>query len=149
MPHKTKSLRKHSITPGPGTYNIEKNPSSHVLDPIKPASESAFKSTSQKSQFLTEWNRELGKHPSVGLYNFERDDLLKKSSSTFNIHRVTSSFKQPYNCKRVRVNVYDPFQNVEAMEQKVPGPGSYNVEKETIAYKNIEKLTTGMFSSMF
>lgn len=62
---------------------------------------------------------------------------------------MTSSFKQPYNCKRVRVNVYDPFQNVEAMEQKVPGPGSYNVEKETIAYKNIEKLTTGMFSSMF
>ena len=49
MPHKTKSLRKHSITPGPGTYAIEKNPSSHVLDPIKPASESAFKSTSQKS----------------------------------------------------------------------------------------------------
>jgi hypothetical protein len=46
MPHKTKSLRKLTNTPGPGTYNIEKNPSSYVLDPIKPASESAFKSTS-------------------------------------------------------------------------------------------------------
>ncbi len=35
------------------------------------------------------------------------------------------------------------------MEQKVPGPGSYSLEKDTIAYKNIEKLTSGMFSSMF
>lgn len=35
------------------------------------------------------------------------------------------------------------------MDQKVPGPGSYNIEKETIAYRNIEKLTNGMFSSMF
>jgi hypothetical protein len=31
----------------------------------------------------------------------------------------------------------------------VPGPGSYNVEKDTISFKNIEKLTSGMFSSMF
>ena len=38
---------------------------------------------------------------------------------------------------------------MEAIDQRVPGPGSYNLEKETIAYKNIEKLTTGMFSSMF
>eukprot|EP00347_Sterkiella_histriomuscorum_P008192 403346028 len=149
IPHNNKSLRKQQNTPGPGHYLIEKNPSSHLLDPIKPASESVFKSTSQKSQFLSEWNRELSKHPAVGEYNFDRDNLLKKSSSTFNIHKITSSFKQPYNLKRVKVNVYDPFQNVEALDQKVPGPGSYNVEKETIAYRNIEKLTTGMFSSMF
>ena len=31
----------------------------------------------------------------------------------------------------------------------MPGPGSYNVDKNTIAYTNIEKLTSGMFSSMF
>ena len=51
----------------------------------------------------------MNKHPSVGQYNFEKDDILKKSSSTFNIHKTTSNFKLPYNCKRVKVNVYDPF----------------------------------------
>mmetsp|Transcript_6310 Transcript_6310/g.4755 ORF Transcript_6310/g.4755 Transcript_6310/m.4755 type:complete len:127 (+) Transcript_6310:913-1293(+) len=30
-----------------------------------------------------------------------------------------------------------------------PGPGAYNVEKDSIAYKNLEKLAQGMFSSMF
>lgn len=68
--------------------------------------------------------------------------------STPNIFKTTSAFKLPYNCKRIKVNVYDPFTNLDKMEQP-PGPGFYNIEKETIAYRNIEKLTTGMFSSMF
>lgn len=49
MPHTTESRKKTMNTPGPGHYNIEKNPSTNMLDPIKPASESAFKSTSLKS----------------------------------------------------------------------------------------------------
>ena len=38
---------------------------------------------------------------------------------------------------------------MDESDQKTPGPGYYNVEKETIAYRNIEKLTNGMFSSIF
>jgi len=33
--------------------------------------------------------------------------------------------------------------------REVPGPGSYNLEKESIAYRNLEKMTQGMFSSGF
>lgn len=51
----------------------------------------------------------------------------------------------PQNCKRVKVNLYNPFQKID-MNEKAPGPGAYSLEKETIAYKNLEKLTSGMFS---
>lgn len=47
--------------------------------------------------------------PSPGQYNFEADNLLKKTLSTPNIFKTTGAFKLPYNCKRVKVNVYDPF----------------------------------------
>lgn len=79
MPHTTESRKKSMNTPGPGYYNIEKNPSTNMLDPIKPASESAFKSTSSKSQFLKEWNREPSMHPAVGHYDFERNNILRKT----------------------------------------------------------------------
>ena len=76
--------------------------------------------------------------------------MLRKSVSTHNIHKVTSSFKEPHNQRRLKVNLYDPFQKVDALNNvHVPGPGTYNLEKETIAYRNLEKMTTGMFSSVF
>ena len=43
--------------------------------------------------------------------------------------------------------MYDPFTKVNPVVAN-PGPGAYNLETDTIAYKNLEKLTTGMFSSV-
>ena len=55
----------------------------------------------------------------------------------------------PLNCKRVKVNLYDPFQKPKTDLKGTPAPGQYYVEKDSIAYKNLEKMTSGMFSSVF
>ena len=94
-------------------------------------------------------NKEVILNPSPGQYNFERDNLFKKTMSTYNAQKLTSSFKNPLNCKRIKVNLYDPFQKVDGNKELIPSPGQYNLEKETIAYRNLEKMTTGMFSSVF
>ena len=57
MPHKNKSLKETNITPGPGSYKIEHNPSNNQLETMKQASEAAFKSSTKKSEYLL-WNRE-------------------------------------------------------------------------------------------
>jgi hypothetical protein len=81
----------------------------------------------------------------VGQYNFERDNLLKKSSSTFNIKKETSNFLLPSNCKKIKVNLYDPLMKEE--EGRTVGPGYYNIDRDSLAYKSLEKMTSSMFSS--
>ena len=88
------------------------------------------------------------KFPAVGQYEIEKNLLLKKTLSTHNIEKTTSSFRNPLNCKRVKVNLYDPFQKVED-SGKIPGPGTYSQEKETLAYRVFDTMTSGMISSMF
>lgn len=39
------------------------------------------------------------------------------------------------------MNLYDPFQKIDDNGKKIPGPGSYHLEKETIAQRSLEKLT--------
>jgi hypothetical protein len=54
-------------------------------------------------------NKEIILNPSPGQYDFERDNLFKNSISTYNAQRTTASFKTSLNCKRIKVNLYDPF----------------------------------------
>jgi hypothetical protein len=64
--------------------------------------------------------------PPVGHYDVNSDYVLTKAESTFNILKRTSNFIDPLNCKRVKVDLYDPFKHIEDDKQKLPGPGSYN-----------------------
>ena len=52
--------------------------------------------------------------------------MLSNAESTFNILKRTSNFIDPLNCKRVKVDLYDPFKQIEDERKKLPGPGSYN-----------------------
>ena len=100
---------------------------------------------------MLEMHKELYSNPSPGQYDFVRDNLLKKTIETPSAAKNSSSFKLPFNCRRVKVNLYDPFQKIDTntVGKNMPGPGSYPLEKDTIYYNNLEKKASGMFSSMF
>lgn len=53
----------------------------------------------------------------------------------------TSNFRAPLNCKRVKVDLYDPFKQVDEERIKNPGPGTYedsNTMIEMIKRKNLK-----------
>lgn len=147
MKPKGVSLKTKLLAPGPGSYQIHKNPSAKELIAKPQASVSVFKSTTEKS-LGNNIPKDRLLNPAPGQYEFERDNLLKNTLETYNVEKSTSAFRNPLHCKRVKVNLYDPFQKVEPTH-KVPGPGTYSLEKETLAYRCLEKMTTGMLSSMF
>lgn len=92
-------------TPGPGWYNDKaRHASSNVAHTS--AAKSVFKSSSSK---MMENLTPAVHNPPPGHYEFEKNNLLKRSKTTFNLFRNTSSFCLPSNCKRVKVNLYDPF----------------------------------------
>lgn len=88
-------------------------------------------------------------NPCPGQYEFERDNVLKKSLETYNSSKYTSSFKDKLNLRRYGVNLYDPFKVIDKDSNAVPGPGFYNLEKNTIFFKDLEKQAAGLQSSMF
>lgn len=51
--------------------------------------------------------------------------MYSKSETTFNILKRTANFMDPLNCKRVKVDLYDPFKQIDDEKKKLPGPGSY------------------------
>ena len=69
-----------------------------------------------------------------------------RSNQTFNAYKHTASFRGPLNCKRVKVNLYDPFSRVDE-GMNVPGVGSYDLEKNSIHQKSMDKLSYGQGSS--
>mmetsp|Transcript_27200 Transcript_27200/g.24087 ORF Transcript_27200/g.24087 Transcript_27200/m.24087 type:complete len:291 (+) Transcript_27200:38-910(+) len=95
-----------NIVPGPGAYNIQK-PMKRSLSVAQPSS--VFKSGVDKLRDLKP--RHSG--PSVGQYDVNADNMLCKAESTFNILKRTANFVDPLNCKRVKVDLYDPFKHVE------------------------------------
>lgn len=65
--------------------------------------------------------------PAPGKYDVDQDLIVKKSFTTYNVLKRTSSFAEPISCQRVKVNVYDPFVQTEKdPEQALPGPGAYS-----------------------
>ena len=79
--------------------------------------------------------------PPIGHYDVNTDFVYSKAESTFNILKNTSNFCQPLNCKRVKVDLYDPFKQVEDDRNKIPGPGAYNEQNsiaDEIKYKNFK-----------
>lgn len=91
--------------PGPGAYYAERE-MKRSQSQAKPSS--VFKSGVEK---LKEIQPRI-KGPPVGHYDVNSDYVLTKAESTFNILKRTSNFIDPLNCKRVKVDLYDPFKQV-------------------------------------
>lgn len=104
--------------PGPGHYFAERG--------MKRSQSQAtpnwvFKSGVEKLKAI----QQKSDNPPVGHYDVNSDYLYSKSESTFNILKNTSNFRAPLNCKRVKVDLYDPFKQVDEERIKNPGPGTY------------------------
>mmetsp|Transcript_44793 Transcript_44793/g.43390 ORF Transcript_44793/g.43390 Transcript_44793/m.43390 type:complete len:116 (+) Transcript_44793:653-1000(+) len=112
MPASSESLLRKLTNPGPGHYQIPRNSSTYQISTNIPGGQGPFKSGSMKSCNFDQ-SKDVFNNPSPGQYEVETDPLLRKSYSTFNIKKLTSNFSLPTNCKRIKVNLYDPFQRVE------------------------------------
>jgi hypothetical protein len=119
---------------GPGAYNIPRT----LVNAQDYKNTASFKA--KANRFYT---AKAGQFPGPGQY--ERDmegikrELLRTSLGTVGELATTANFKQPTGYKRVKVNLYDPFENVEGEEKRTPGPGHYAETNFTIQQKAIEK----------
>ncbi len=121
-------------SPGPGSYNSE------TMTLLDSKEASAFKSGSKR--FLAS---KVVENPSPGHY--ETDIQGIKREMVKSMSKASANFKPPLHAKRVKVNLYDPFSNIDRDDEWV-GPGSYVNTSGTIQKKVNEKLKFGK-SSMF
>jgi hypothetical protein len=108
MQPKGASRKVKIINPGPGSSQIPKNPRAQELLPHRSASVSVFKSTTDKGKG-NEIPKDIIRGPAPGQYEIETDNLLKSTLMTHNVEKSTGAFRNPLHCKRVKVNLYDPF----------------------------------------
>ena len=111
--------RRKNIVPGPGHYHAEKR---MIRSQSQASPTSAFRSGVDKLNSL----KTRIHNPPVGHYEVNNDFVYTKAESTFNILKNTSNFRVPLNCKRVKVDLYDPFKQIEEDKLKLPGPGAYD-----------------------
>jgi hypothetical protein len=50
----------------------------------------------------------------------------------------TANFKPPAQRKKIKVNLYDPHEDVPEVNDGVPGPGHYFVDSETEELMNLQ-----------
>ncbi len=124
---------------GPGSYEIPRT----LVDQQEYRCTAAFKS--KDNRFVRGANRQL--LPGPGQYETDmegiRREILPAASEA-----ASADFKGPSGSKRVKVNLYDPFENVESEEKRTPGPGHYTADQFTIVHKTAEKGNVAS-SSMF
>ena len=127
-------LRSKPQNPGPGQYVIGQG---LIFDEVKESS--AFKSESKR--FL---QQRMANNPSPAQYDVDMQAI--KRQMQFGHNCSTANFKTPSACKRVKLNLYDLYENVEE-EVAQPGPGSYPALQFNIETK--VKVGLGRPSSMF
>jgi len=129
---------------GPGSYGIIKTePEKEEENKIT----AAFKFSGQRF-FLGKSAAHL---PGPGQYETDMEGLKRGLSQAALGHLAepaSANFKQPAGAKRVKVNLYDPFENVEGEEKRTPGPGQYQEDQYALA-KRLQEKTNGTISSMF
>jgi hypothetical protein len=125
-------------SPGPGAYNVTNN----LLSVEGTQSVASFKSSTKRFQQFNPKNDV----PSPGQYETDIEAVKRIISQS---HNPTASFKLPSTSKRVKVNLYDPFSNVESEEKITPGPGTYVDAHYSITKQGTDKLKVGKTSSMF
>lgn len=129
--------------PGPGAYNIPRV----LTNPQEYKHTAAFKAKENRF-FKVKTENPLGPgHYETDMEGIKRQ-LLHGGLGVVGEQTTSANFKQPTGSKRVKVNLYDPFENVEGDEKKTPGPGHYPEDQFSIVRKTTEKSAVGV-SSMF
>lgn len=122
--------------PGPGLYNI----------PRTLANSQDYKNTACFKFQGNRFDAEKEKIPGPGDYETDVKEIHKQLFGNVLSEagkEATHNFKLPIGAKRVKVNLYDPFENVETDEKLTPGPGQYAVEHNTMVYKALEYAKAG------
>jgi len=123
----TSSFAKHNSKPrirqqrgllGPGSYEVIKE----INETEEYKSKAAFKSETERFS-LVEGSLNL---PGPGQYNIDIESAKRIRSGDNS--SCTSDFKVGVGAKRIKVNLYDPFENVENDEKCTPGPGQYTLD---------------------
>ena len=126
---------------GPGSYNISRS----FIDNKSNQSTAAFKNTAIRFS-LTKSTCNI---PGPGQYNIDGDSL-KHGVSQGNLgEKCSANFKESSGAKRVKVNLYDPFENVENEEKVTPGPGQYSEDLYGIFKRSMSgaKVKSSMFAT--
>ena len=127
-----------SERPGPGHYQISRN----ISDSPEYKGMASFKSKDSRVQI--EQSKGV---PGPGQYDLDLEGIKRKLiGNPLGMAAdiiTTASFKKPALAKRVKVNLYDPFENSEAEDKKSPGPGSYQTSP---VYKAIAVGPSSMFT---
>eukprot|EP00826_Nyctotherus_ovalis_P042105 TRINITY_DN4298_c0_g2_i1.p1 TRINITY_DN4298_c0_g2~~TRINITY_DN4298_c0_g2_i1.p1 ORF type:complete len:391 (+),score=56.56 TRINITY_DN4298_c0_g2_i1:57-1229(+) len=126
---------KQILNLGPGSYNILQDFSKRNKQ-----NTAVFKSKCARS-FINDTNS-----PGPGQYETDKE-ALKRGHSQASLNACSANFKQSAGAKRVKVNLYDPFENVESEDKITPGPGQY-VDDQYTMYKRSMSGST-LKSSMF
>eukprot|EP00826_Nyctotherus_ovalis_P003290 TRINITY_DN1066_c0_g1_i15.p1 TRINITY_DN1066_c0_g1~~TRINITY_DN1066_c0_g1_i15.p1 ORF type:complete len:312 (+),score=59.78 TRINITY_DN1066_c0_g1_i15:392-1327(+) len=141
----TSSFAKHDSKPrlnqqpallGPGSYEISKD----ITDAQMYKSKAAFKS--ETLRFGS--GRSASGLPGPGQYDVDKESVKRvvaKENPT-----CTSNFRVGVGAKRVKVNLYDPFENVENEEKRTPGPGQYLAEEPAKASLSKAHSQSSMFA---
>ncbi len=126
---------------GPGSYDIPRS----LVNNQDYKNTSAFKAGDYR--FLN--GKSVGLLPGPGQYEVDMEGLkrgLSQAALSGSPNASTANFKPATGAKRVKVNLYDPFENVEGEEKRTPGPGQYSVDQYTVARKPIMGVTSSMFA---
>ena len=128
--HKEKRRKEKKISLlGPGSYQISKD----ILNPKGNHYKALFAKGGPR--FL--YGRLLCFSPGPGHYETDMDGIRRALSQTSFNEQGTSSFKLGSGSKRVKVNLYDPFENVEKEEKRGPGPGQYSEDQYDILKRSL------------
>eukprot|EP00826_Nyctotherus_ovalis_P042104 TRINITY_DN4298_c0_g1_i4.p1 TRINITY_DN4298_c0_g1~~TRINITY_DN4298_c0_g1_i4.p1 ORF type:complete len:399 (-),score=55.55 TRINITY_DN4298_c0_g1_i4:103-1299(-) len=141
MPREGKlRVEKQRYQLGPGSYEVSR---SFIKDKSS-RNTAAFRNT------VTRFSMKNTKSamPGPGQYDMDTQGLKRGASQGRLSENCSAIFRQPSGAKRIKVNLYDPFESVENEDKLTPGPGQYTGEQETTFKRSLSgaKLCSSMFA---
>ena len=118
--NKSRTKRLPSLV-GPGSYNTHLDEESHK----QYQSISSLKNKADRFIPLIKSSRV----PGPGEYEIDLEGYKRSNLRNLDMVKCTSSFQLGAGLKRTKVNLYNPFENVEDSDKITPGPGSYSEEE--------------------
>ena len=124
---------------GPGSYEIPRT----LINQLEYRNTCAFKAGETRFNLA----KSAVLQPGPGQYEMDLEGF-KRINTQGGLHgdRTSANFKASAGAKRVKVNLYDPFENVEGEEKRTPGPGQYAEDQHVIYKKQLSAISK---SSMF
>jgi len=137
--HKEKrKVDKQRYNLGPGSYDILKDFGIRNRQRTAIFKTKDMRSLTNKINFIS---------PGPGEYETDKEGLRRGVSQVSLNEGGSANFKQASGAKRVKVNLYDPFENVENEDKITPGPGQYSDDQYNIFKRSMSG--SSLKSSMF